>query len=157
MPDKFVWKRMASFFVHRVLHVPDTPHRIALGVAIGIFVAWTPTIRFQMVLTVVLAWLLGANKSVGVPFVWISCPPYLRAHLPTQLLCRSVDSTERSVSAGLRKNSQRHRGLVRQGQHMVVRGLGRDPAAVGRESAGGASLGCSDLLFHPLCCGHLPV
>ena len=74
MPHRFVWNRMKNFFVHRVLHVDDTPHRIALGVAIGIFVTWTPTVGFQMALTVVLAWLLGANKLVGVPFVWISNP-----------------------------------------------------------------------------------
>jgi len=64
-----------SVFVDRVLQVHDTPHRIGLGVATGIFVAWTPTVGFQMALTVALAWLVGANKVVGVPFVWISCPP----------------------------------------------------------------------------------
>jgi len=62
------------FFIYRVLHVDDTPHRIALGLAIGVFVAWTPTMGVQMVLTVLLAALLRANKLVGVPFVWISNP-----------------------------------------------------------------------------------
>jgi hypothetical protein len=65
---------MERFFVYRVLHVDDTPHRIALGVAIGIFVAWTPTVGFQMILTLLLAALLRANKLVGVPFVWVSNP-----------------------------------------------------------------------------------
>ena len=74
MPHRFVWKRLKRFLVHRVLHVDDTPHRIALGVAIAIFVTWTPTVGFQMALTVALAWLLGANKLVGIPFVWISNP-----------------------------------------------------------------------------------
>ncbi len=74
MQHRFVWKRLKRFLVHRVLHVDDTPHHIALAVAIGIFVAWTPTVGFQMALTIVLAWLLGANKLAGVPFVWISNP-----------------------------------------------------------------------------------
>jgi len=65
---------MQRFFIYRVLHVDDTPHRIALGLAIGVFVAWTPTIGFQMILTVLLSALLKANKFVGVPFVWISNP-----------------------------------------------------------------------------------
>jgi len=74
MPLRFIAKRIEKFFIYRVLHVDDTPHRIALGVAVGIFVTWTPTIGFQMILTVLLSWLLGANKLVGVPFVWISNP-----------------------------------------------------------------------------------
>ncbi len=63
-----------AFLVHRVLHADDTPHRIALGVAIGVFIAWTPTIGFQMALVVALAWLLNANRVVGIPLVWISNP-----------------------------------------------------------------------------------
>ncbi|MCD4824837.1 MAG: DUF2062 domain-containing protein [Phycisphaerae bacterium] len=71
---KFIFSRVEQFFVYRVLSLKDTPHRIALGVAIGIFITWTPTIGLQMLLTVALATLLRANKLVGVPFVWISNP-----------------------------------------------------------------------------------
>lgn len=74
MPHKFIIKRARRFFIYRVLHVDDTPHRIALGVALGIFVTWTPTIGLQMGLVVLLAWLCRANKLVGLPFVWISNP-----------------------------------------------------------------------------------
>ncbi len=74
MPLRFLIRRTERFFIYRVLHVDDTPHRIALGVAVGIFVAWTPTIGFQMLLTLALAWLVRANKLVGLPFVWISNP-----------------------------------------------------------------------------------
>ena len=74
MPVRYALKRLRDFFIYRVLHVDDTPHRIALGVAIGIFVTWTPTITLQMVLTIALSALLRANKAVGVPFVWISNP-----------------------------------------------------------------------------------
>ncbi len=74
MPLSFIAKTIKNFFIYRVFHVDDTPHRIALGVAIGMFVTWTPTIGFQMALVVALSWLLGGNKLVGVPFVWISNP-----------------------------------------------------------------------------------
>ena len=74
MPVGKLLRRLKNVFIFRVLHVDDTPHRIALGVAVGMFVAWTPTIGFQMVLTVLLATLLRANKLVGVPFAWISNP-----------------------------------------------------------------------------------
>ena len=71
---KYIAQKVERFFVYRVLSLDDTPHRIALGVAIGMFVTWTPTIGFQMLLTVGLSWLFRANKVVGVPFVWISNP-----------------------------------------------------------------------------------
>lgn len=74
MPIRFVINKVKRFFIYRVLSLNDTPHRIALGVAVGLFVTWTPTIGFQMVLTIALATLLRANKLVGVPFVWISNP-----------------------------------------------------------------------------------
>jgi len=66
-------KKLESWFVH-LLHLDDSPHRIALGVAIGTFVAVTPTWGVQMVLVVALAWLLRANKVVGIPMVWVTNP-----------------------------------------------------------------------------------
>ncbi len=81
MPHRYIWRqlrtvgwRLQRFVKYRILHVDDTPHRIALGVAIGFFVTWTPTVGLQMALTVALCMLLRANKLVGVPFVWISNP-----------------------------------------------------------------------------------
>ncbi len=53
---------------------PLQPHRVALGAALGMLVAFTPTIGFQMVIVLTLASLLRANKLVGVPLVWISNP-----------------------------------------------------------------------------------
>ena len=74
MPHRFIYRRLKRWFIYRVLHVDDTPHRIALGVAVGIFVCWLPCMPVQMILTVALSTLVGANKFVGVPFVWISNP-----------------------------------------------------------------------------------
>jgi uncharacterized protein (DUF2062 family) len=71
---KHYWKRAKRFCVYHVLHADDPPHRLALGIAVGMFVTFTPLIGFQMMISVFLAWLLGANKLVGVPLVWISNP-----------------------------------------------------------------------------------
>lgn len=68
------WNQAKDFCVYRVLHADDPPHRLALGVAIGMFVTFMPLIGFQMALSVFLAWLLRANKLVGIPLVWISNP-----------------------------------------------------------------------------------
>ena len=67
-------RRTKDFCVYKVLHADDPPHRLALGIAIGFFVTFTPLIGFQMVVSVFLAWMLRANKLVGVPIVWISNP-----------------------------------------------------------------------------------
>ena len=87
-------KRLRTFVVDKILGVHDSPHRIALGVAIGIFVTWTPTIGFQMALTVALSALFRANKVVGVPLVWISNPATLWMYIPNYLLgCRLLGET----------------------------------------------------------------
>lgn len=65
---------MRRFVLHNILHADDPPHRLALGIAVGVWVTFTPTIGLQMLLVVALAWLLGANKVVGLPVVWVSNP-----------------------------------------------------------------------------------
>jgi len=67
-------KQIERFVIYRILHVDDTPHRLALGLALGMFVAWTPTIGFQMILVLLLAPLIRANCRVGIPVVWVSNP-----------------------------------------------------------------------------------
>jgi uncharacterized protein (DUF2062 family) len=67
-------RHVRRFVTHKMLHADDPPHRLALGVAIGMFIAFTPTMGFQMLLVVFAAWLLRANKVVGLPIVWISNP-----------------------------------------------------------------------------------
>jgi len=74
MGDRQLTCRARRFLVHSALHLHDTPHRIALGAAVGIFVAWTPTFGVQMLLAMLLAFVLGANKAATLPFVWITNP-----------------------------------------------------------------------------------
>lgn len=114
-------ERLRHFVVNKILGVHDSPHRIALGVAIGIFVTWTPTIGFQMALTVLLSTLLRANKVVGVPLVWISNPATLWIYIPNYLLgcwlLREEPSTDRLVNAliqafGVNDNGLRERFVV---------------------------------------------
>lgn len=62
------------FVIYHVLHADDPPHRLALGAALGMFVAFTPTLGFQMVLVVFLATIFRANRAVGLPIVWITNP-----------------------------------------------------------------------------------
>ena len=114
MPARFVARKLKRFFIYRVLSLDDTPHRIALGVAIGIFVAWTPTMGLQMVLTVLLCTLFQANKLVGVPFVWISNPLTLvPVYGPNYLLGRWLLGGGYSWSASM--HAIRHAAHGREG------------------------------------------
>ncbi len=67
-------RKAARVLFHRVLHADDTPHQIALGAAIGTFVAFTPTMGFQTVIALGIAAALRANKVVCIPLVWLTNP-----------------------------------------------------------------------------------
>ena len=74
MPYKYTWHMFRDFIKFRILHVDDTPHQIALGAALAIFIAWTPTIGLQITASIALAALFRANKAITIPAVWISNP-----------------------------------------------------------------------------------
>jgi uncharacterized protein len=68
------WGRLRYFVVHSILHAADSPHRIALGVAIGLFIALLPLVGVQMVLAAVACHPFKANKAVAVALAWVSNP-----------------------------------------------------------------------------------
>jgi len=70
----FAWQWLGGMVKHRVLHADDPPHRIALGVALGFALAWTPAIGLQTVLLILLGLLLRANIVAGMPALWLSNP-----------------------------------------------------------------------------------
>jgi hypothetical protein len=57
-----------------ILNLQDSAHSIALGTAIGLFVAWTPTVGIHMLLVVGLTLLFRANKVAGLIAVYVSNP-----------------------------------------------------------------------------------
>lgn len=74
MPYRFVRQKIRDFVVYRILGIGDSPHRIALGVAAALFITFTPTMGIQMLLAFGLAALIGGNRMVTLPIVWISNP-----------------------------------------------------------------------------------
>ncbi|MEN6307963.1 MAG: DUF2062 domain-containing protein [Anaerohalosphaeraceae bacterium] len=58
----------------RILHVDDTPERIARGVAVGLLVAFSPWMGFHMIIAVTLAALCRGNKALAALMVWLSNP-----------------------------------------------------------------------------------
>lgn len=67
-------RRIRRYVLQQLVHADDPPHRLALGAAIGVFVTFTPTVGIQSFLVLFLAWLLRANKAIGLPTVWVTNP-----------------------------------------------------------------------------------
>lgn len=57
-----------------LLRQKDTPHRIALGAALGIFVGILPIMGIQMTVVTLLALPCRANLKAAVAGVWVSNP-----------------------------------------------------------------------------------
>ena len=63
-----------------LLQSEGTPESIALGVAIGLFIALTPTVGIQMTLVLVVGTLINRytrwqmNRLVGIAMCWVSNP-----------------------------------------------------------------------------------
>ena len=57
------WRRGIEYLGHRVRRLPDTPHRIALGFACGVFASFTPFFGLHLVWRVALAWLIARQHD----------------------------------------------------------------------------------------------
>jgi uncharacterized protein (DUF2062 family) len=66
--------RRAWTRIYRLLREKDPPHRIALGLALGIFIGMLPIMGIQMAVVAICALPFRANIKAGVVGVWISNP-----------------------------------------------------------------------------------
>ena len=60
------WRRAFEYIMLRIKRMPDTPHRIALGVAIGIFVTFSPFFGLHFIYAAALALIIRANVLVSL-------------------------------------------------------------------------------------------
>lgn len=84
---RFLWpktglKRAYIYLGHRLARLPGSPYSIAAGFACGVAIAFTPLLGFHLLLSAVLAWLIGGNVIASAlgslignpwtyPFMWI--------------------------------------------------------------------------------------
>lgn len=61
-------------YIQKIKALNGDPHYIALGMAIGVFIAITPTIPFHTAIAIGLAFLLKASKPAAILGVWVSNP-----------------------------------------------------------------------------------
>ncbi len=67
------WRRLRRF-LNWLIRLRGSPEAIAGGAAIGMVVAFTPTIGFQTLMTLGLATLLNANRPISIVPTWLTNP-----------------------------------------------------------------------------------
>ncbi len=55
------WRRGLEYIGHRIKRLPDTPHKIALGFACGVFISFTPLFGMHFLFAALLAMALRGN------------------------------------------------------------------------------------------------
>jgi len=60
------WRRAVSYVGHRLSRLPDSPERIAIGVAAGTFISFTPLFGLHFILAALIARLLKGNIMAGL-------------------------------------------------------------------------------------------
>ena len=66
--------RGARYRYLRLILLPESPHRIALGLSLGIFVALTPTVGAKMLISVAMAVLFKGSKVAAALACWLTNP-----------------------------------------------------------------------------------
>ena len=53
--------RALGYLGHRLRRLPDSPHKIALGLASGVFVSFSPMFGFHFIYAALVAWIVRGN------------------------------------------------------------------------------------------------
>ncbi|MCG6911294.1 MAG: DUF2062 domain-containing protein [Deltaproteobacteria bacterium] len=72
--EKASFKERFKGFLTHLRDLQGDPQYIAMGMAIGVFIAFTPTIPFHTVLALCLAFILKGSKPAAAIGVWLSNP-----------------------------------------------------------------------------------
>ena len=71
------WRRALDYFIHRVKRIPDTPHKIAVGIATGVFCSFTPFFGLHFFLAAFVTYIFKGNivaalfgTFFGNPVTW---------------------------------------------------------------------------------------
>ena len=73
------WWRRLRYFVKRVLRLSGSPHAVALGFAVGMFVAWSPFIGFHYLICIALCLLVRGNVLAALVSTTLENPLTLPA------------------------------------------------------------------------------
>lgn len=68
------WWRAGTYMFHRMRRLPDQPHRIARGVAVGVFVCFTPFFGLHFASAAALAWVMRGNILAALLATFVGNP-----------------------------------------------------------------------------------
>lgn len=68
------WKRAFEYVKHRIKRLPDTPHKIALGISFGAFVTFTPFFGLHFFMAAGLAYLFRGNVLAALLGTFVGNP-----------------------------------------------------------------------------------
>ena len=68
------WKQRLKALYVKAKSLQGDPHYVAMGLAVGVFVAVTPTIPFHTTIALAMAFALKASKPAAIIGVWFSNP-----------------------------------------------------------------------------------
>ena len=60
------WSRAVSYMMHRLRRLPDRPHRIARGIAAGVFVCFTPFFGFHFIIATGIVLVIQGNILAAI-------------------------------------------------------------------------------------------
>ena len=107
------WKRAIEYISHRIRRLPDTPHRIALGLSFGVLASFSPLFGFHFLLGAFLAYLFSANVFASILGTFFGNPitfPFIAAisvRTGSFVLDRiSIIENEQSISGTWEFNSE---------------------------------------------------
>jgi len=67
-------KETIKKLIRKITHAEGTPHKIALAVSIGVFIAWFPIFGTHTALVFFLSWLLRLNPAVMLASTFVNNP-----------------------------------------------------------------------------------
>lgn len=76
------WSRAFYYVGHRLRRLPDPPHRIARGIAAGVFVCFTPFFGFHFMFAAFLAFIMQGNLIAALMATFVGNPitfPFIAA------------------------------------------------------------------------------
>ena len=68
------WRRSLRYQSLRLIRLHRNPHTVALGLAVGAFVAVLPVIGIQMLMAVAIAWLLRGSAAAALAGTFVANP-----------------------------------------------------------------------------------
>ena len=58
----------------KLLQLDDTPHSIALGASLGMFITFTPTVGIQVLIVLILSMVVRFNRFAAIVLIYLSNP-----------------------------------------------------------------------------------